>query len=405
MEKFLSDIKVVEMGTYVVVPKAARMLADWGADVIKVELPGGETWRHYGRVLSLPADDGNNVLFQTENVNKRCIALNLKTPEGIEVLMKLLETADVFLTNTRTKSLEKMGLDYESLKERFPRLIYANFTGMGEEGPDKDKPGYDVSAFWSRSSILYEWCLKENTPFKPKPGFGDSTTAPALAAGVLAALYNRTKTGRGEKVKLSLMATGMFYNSVGMLIGQYLPREKYPESRYGLQNPSYAVYKTRDDDWVIFSITDWDNRYPPLLEALGLSEYIGHPLFSTLASVKANIQETTHIFEDAILRMGTDEILEALSSRDIVCEKLAQPWEVARDQQAWANGYLSEVTMRDGSKVVLPNNPVQFESMPQEPMAPAPLLGEHSVSVLRDLGYSDSQIEDYIEKKVIRQHP
>lgn len=403
MSGFLKDINIIEMGTYVVVPKACRMMADWGASVTKVELPGGEVWRYYGRALSLPSDPLNNIHFQTENANKRCICLDLKTPEGMEALMRMLETADVFLTNTRTKSLVKMGLDYETLKEKFPRLIYANFTGMGEEGAEKDAPGYDVSAFWARSGILYEWALKENIPFKPKPGFGDSTTAPALVAAVMAALYNRTKTGKGEKIKMSLLASGLFYNSVSMLAAQFQERDSYPESHYHLKNPSYAVYKTLDNDWILFSITNWDVNSRFLLEALELKEHLGDPKLCTLNGVKEHITEAIKLFEQAIKKMHTDEVLNALRAKDIVCEKLMHPCDVAHDKQAWANGYLREVTLPGGVSAILPNNPIKFENISEVPFTIAPLLGEHSERILKELGYSEEEISLFLEKKIAYQ--
>ena len=182
MNSPLEVLKVIELSTHVAVPKAARIMADWGADVIKVEPPRGEGWRVMGTAYALPCKDDNNPLFQSENANKKSIALNLKSEEGLGVLLKLLGNADVFMTNTRSRSLKKLGLDYETISSKFPKLIYAHFSGFGDDGPEKDRPGFDVGAFWARGGALVEWVLEGNTPSKPVPGFGDGASGSALLA-------------------------------------------------------------------------------------------------------------------------------------------------------------------------------------------------------------------------------
>lgn len=401
MNGLLNGIRVVEMGTYIVVPKAARMLADWGADVIKVDLPNGEYWRHYAGDIGLPGGDDNNVIFQTENVNKRCISMDLKQKESVEALLKLLEKADVFMCNLRNKSLKKLSLDYESLKEKFPRLIFANFTGYGEEGEESNKPGYDTTAYWSRNGSLYGWTLKGNYPFKPWPGFGDSTTAPMLASGILAALYQREKTGKGDQVIGSLLGSGMFYNSTDIVCAQFMPRDMYPMSRGTMPGPTFSVYRTADDNWVHFSLADWEVRSPLLLKALGMEEFIDDERFATFFTTVKYCNELVPLFEEAIVKMTAEEFINALEALDIICAKLEHPADVSKDKQAWANGLLREVQLGQDTKVIIPNTPIQFGSKPEVPFRVAPMLGEHSVEILLELGYTNEDIQEMLDNKTI----
>ena len=212
MSNHLEGIRVVELGTHVAVPKAARIMADWGAEVIKVEPPKGEPWRYVGPGYEMPAGPDNNPIFEVENINKKSVALNLKTPEGQAVMKTLIRSADVFITNTRTKALEKLGLSYEALREECPGLIYVHFGAFGQKGPEKDFPGFDIASFWAKSRPLVEWALAADKPFKPQPGFGDGACGAIMLDGILAALIKRGRTGRGEHIQTSLYSAALWYN-------------------------------------------------------------------------------------------------------------------------------------------------------------------------------------------------
>jgi len=401
MNKPLEGLRVIELGTHVAIPKAARMMADWGAEVIKVEPPSGEPWRTIGRVWAMPYTVDNNPVFQSENANKKSVCINLKTAEGKEAMMKLLATADIFMTNTRPEPLEKLGFDYESLREKLPKIIYAHFSGFGQKGKDKDRAGFDVAAFWARGGMPVEWTLEGNTPFKPHAGFGDGTVASIILAGILAALYRREKTGLGEQLQTSLFAASLWYNSTGVAMGQPQYGHKYPKTRVQQATPLAPLYQTKDGDWILISEANWDGRIAGILEMFHLEQYIGNPKFMTIEAARKNQKELIALFDEAFANMSTEEVLAGLSALDVVHEKLANPRDLYQDEQAWANGYLYNLKLENGSEVVLPANPIQFSSMGPAEFNLAPQLGQDSADILKSLGYSEVQIAEMAASKAI----
>ena len=299
MIELLKGIKVIELGTHIAIPKAARLMADWGAEVIKVEPPKGEAWRTIGNSYGIPYEEDCNPVFQAPNANKKCIALNLKDQRGREVLFKLLADADVFLTNTRLNGLKKLSLAYEDIHARFPRLIYAHFSGYGDTGPEKDRPGFDIAAYWAKSGLPLEWSTREAGPFRPLPGFGDSTVATVALSGILAALYGREKTGRGEFLKTSLYGCALWFNSCGIVQAQYQPEGTYPKARHSQPTPYHLIYRTKDGDYIFFSIPAWDNTYSGLLTMLHLERYIGDSRFATLSACREHMAFIVAEFDKA----------------------------------------------------------------------------------------------------------
>lgn len=229
--QILKGIRVVELGTHVAIPYCARELSDMGAEVIKIEPPKGESYRgKMGMLFQLPNKPGSDYVLTPYNVNKKSLCMNLKDADSKEALLKLLETADVFLSNTREMALEKLGLGLESLQQRFPRLVIGSVNGFGTVGPDKDRPGYDATSFWSAGGAIQEWSTQGSQVFKPFYGFGDSIAAAQLTAGIMSALYQREKTGKGDVVRVSLLAAGLWHNICGLL--RYQAGHKFPKSFY-----------------------------------------------------------------------------------------------------------------------------------------------------------------------------
>ena len=395
MDKPLSGYRVVELGTHVAVPIASRMMADWGAEVIKVEPPRGEPWRTIGNSYGVPCTKEHNPLFQNENANKKDIVLNLKIESGHEAFLKLLETADIFLTNTRPKALKKLGIDYESLSQRYPRLIYGHFSGFGALGPDKDRPGFDVAAFWAKSGIPVEWSTREHPPFKPQAGFGDSISGSLLLSGLLAALLGREKTGRGDFLQISLYGSALWCNNTGVVCTQPQYGLHYPKGKEDFTSPYAPLYCTKDGDWITWSLPDWDTRYKDVLVALKLEEYLDDPRFSTLAGTRNYILELIDIFTAAFAKLTTEEVVTRLTEGGFVFERLIRPEEVCSDEQAWVNHYLRRVTLEDGREVALAENPVQFSSFQTE-FSLAPQLGENTRDVLYSIGYNEEAVENLL---------
>jgi len=393
LKGILGGIRVVELGTHVAIPKAARVLADWGAEVIKVEPPGGEAWRTVGREWGMPCEEDNNPVFQTENANKKSIAVNLKDSRGKEIMDKLLATADVFMTNTRPKALERLGLSYQELKERFPGLIYVHFSAYGKNGPDKDAPGFDSAAFWGRSGILQEWSAVDQMPFRPFPGFGDSTCSGYLAAGVLAALVKKLRTGEGELVELSLYGTALWFNSTGVLMGQPKYGRKYPIVHGTEPNAFVPYYQTKDGDWIVLGSSTWNKHAAAVFRLVGMDKYADDPEYTDLEKSRTHLPEVIAVLREGYAKTSTEAVLSGLAEIGLVHARLWNPREITQDEQAWANGFLREVTMGNGETVVLPNPPVKFESVKETAYHLGPLLGSDSDAVLRALGYRVEEIE------------
>lgn len=397
----LEGIKVVELGTHVAIPYCTRTLADWGADVIKIEPPRGESYRNIGRLFRLPFEEENNVMYTPYNVNKKNICLNLKNEESVEILYKLLEDADVFATNTRPKALENMGLNLDTIKEKFPRLIVVHLNGFGEDGPEKDRPGFDAAAFWCRAGAIGEWTNAEDRPFKPFYGYGDSVTSYQLLAGVLSALYNRERTGKGDVVKISLFATGLWTNATGIIRSQPQFGMEFPRSRFDPLLPLDNFYKSKDGRWFLVSEEHWEQKCNDYFDFLGKPEMKGDESYCTLMGSIINVEEMVHMYDEEFAKKDSSELAEFFVKIDSVFEFVAKPEEVYKDEQAWANGFLQEVETPGGMKFVIPTNPIRFNSQDAPDCRPAPMLGQHSVEILKKHGYSDEQINALIEKKSI----
>lgn len=386
----LKGVRVIELGTHVAVPKATRIMADWGAEVIKVEPPKGEPWRTMGPAYEVPARPDYNPVFQVENMNKKTIVLDLKTEAGQKALLDLLKTADVFITNTRLKALEKLGAGYETVHKVCPKLIYLHFGAYGQKGPEKDWPGFDLAAFWAKSGTMVEWTLEEDKPFGPKPGVGDGACASLMLGAILAALYKRTRTGEGELIQTSLFAAALWYNSLGLICGQPQFNLTFPKKI--ATDPLVPPYKTKDGYWVLAASPSWAQLYPKVFKLIGLEQYIGDPMLHERDAARANYKQVCELIAGAWKNFTADELMKIFASNGVVCAKIIGPNDMYKDEQAWANDYLTKITLENGSELIVPRVPIQFGDEAPAQQSPAHHLGQDTAEVLASIGYTEEQI-------------
>ena len=394
MSKPLSGIRVVDLSTFVAAPVSARLLADLGAEVIKVERPEGDNWRGTG-ISYVPkrynADE--NPVFDIYNSGKKHLALNLKSSEGMAAFHRLLETADVLVTNMRPAALKRLGLSYEDLKETYPRLVYGIVVGYGEKGPDAEKPAFDTSAFWARSGFLRDQSeLREGyVPVHPPYGVGDTVTGYLLMGEICAALLNRERTGKGDLVRSSLLHNGIFAMGTMAIISQKPYGQKFPRARHYWGVPS-GNYLCADGEWVFISgyTAAQHPRVYKMLDREFLSE---DPRFATAEARGQNIEALYNIIRGAFLEKPSAYWVEKSLEYDLPLTRMAHYSDLAEDPQAWANDYLEKVTFRSGNTSVMPRSPIEMESVGKLTTATAPGVGADTREILLNLGYSPEQID------------
>ncbi len=402
-DKPLSGLKVIEMSNFFAAPSCTKILADWGAEVIKVEPPTGDTARYFGPNFNVPATEEENPIFDMLNGGKKSIVLDIKSPEGMKILHRLLEQADIFVTNNRDKALAKSGLDYDTLKEKYPRLVYAHLTAYGDTGPKKNDPGFDAAAFWAPSGFLVDLSIvtDHSYPISAPNGMGDLVTSLMLCCGLLGALHRREVTGKGDRVTVSLYGTAIWTMSVLILAAQEKYGYKFPKGRF---DPGSTPYKTKDGEWIQTTILEYNRYFPKLCKVLGVPEMAEDPRFKTLeASLKPeNKRYQVELFEKIYATKTADEWLELLRAEDIACNKLGHFRDVPKDEQALQNGFITTHTMPNGSTCFVSRPSARFNSMEVPPPSCGPLLGENTAEVLKGLGYSDEEIARLASEKVVR---
>ena len=399
----LEGIKVVELATFIAAPCTARFLADLGADVIKVEAPMGDPLRYTAANEGRPLDQKENTSYDLENAGKRCIALNIKSPEGREVLEKLIADADVFITNNRQPSLIKNKLDYDTLHAKYPALVYGFISGYGEKGPDKDLPGFDFTAFYARGGILGPLRDKTSTPMLTVQGFGDHQVAMNLAAGILASLFKAKMTGEGDQVVVSLFHSAVWDVSLMLQSSQYGADScKFPMERWENGNPLTMVYKTKDEQWLQIAMPQYDRHYPVFMQAAGHPEMIDNPKFYPQKNLYPNRKEFSEWISALFLTKDCDEWCKLLDAADIPYA-VAQNWDTLLvDEQAWASDIFYEMQYSNGNKRTLVRPPVMFKENGLPEYNRGPYLAEHTEEILGQYGYTDEEISKMLADGAVK---
>jgi crotonobetainyl-CoA:carnitine CoA-transferase CaiB-like acyl-CoA transferase len=383
----LTGVKVVELGVWVAGPAAGGILADWGADVVKIEPLTGDPARVFQRMLG--SDMPTNPVFEMDNRSKKSIALDLATDDGLAIATSLIAEADVFVTNVRLAGLDRLGLDPDTLTAAHPRLIYAAITGFGLEGPDKDRPAYDIAAFWARSGIAHMLTPEGSHPPFQRGGMGDHNAGLAAAAAISAALYHRERTGSGQLVSTSLFREGIYTLSFDLSITVGWGLTLGVGDRETMHNPSTNNYVTGDGKrfWVVG--LEADRHWPPMARVVGHPEWIDDERWATAMDRAINgrdlIAELDRIFVTRTLEEWTAVFA---TEPDFFWAPVQSPDDLLADPQFHASGGLVEVP--DGTTTTsMIATPCDFHGTPWAPRGLAPKLGEHTIEILRGLGRGD----------------
>lgn len=396
----MSDVKVVELGLWVAGPAAGGMLADWGADVVKIEPPGvGDPARLFESMLGgLPA----NPVFEMDNRGKRSIVLDLSNEEGRAIGLKLIDGADVFLTNVRMSALEDLGLDPKRLLARNPRLVYGAISGFGLEGADRDRAAFDGLAYWARSGLIHMLTAPgQDVPLIPRSGIGDHITGMALAGAVAAALYSRAQTGRGQVVSTSLLRQGVYTLAFDFSMLLRLGGPLQTASRASMTNPTATCYRDRDGRWFWVIGLEPGRHWPPLCRAIGHPEWAEDARFATREARALNGKELLRLLDEVFAMKPLAEWGRLFDREDDLWWAPVQtPDEVVADPQASAAGCWVGVP-DEGTTHLMPATPVDFSGTPWGPVGSAPAPGQHTDEILRELGRTREQIEALRERAAV----
>ena len=385
-ELALEGVRVIDFATVVAAPSAARVLADMGADVIKVESTGGDLLRLQDYK---PFLDPDSYAFTNCNSNKKCVSINIKNDSGYEALMKLLEGADVFITNVRYMSLKRAGLDYETLKEKFPRLIFAHFNSYGYEGADAELPGYDMSAFWCRSGALGDGmkCETERM-FEPAYGLGVLFCAGYFTTGILSALYARERTGHGTMVSTSLLNAGLWANGRNLLETQ-----QSEEGEINNTNLFFRPYKCSDGKWISLAV-DFNRDFPKAVVVFGLQKVAEDPRLTSpdYREHSALTNETAKKMAETIAKKPFHYWSKVLKENDLAYAPVFSGKDALKDPQVLENGFLETVEYSNGTEMLMPNIPIRFSEYEILKTKPGKQCGDDTSEVLKVLGYEEEQI-------------
>jgi formyl-CoA transferase len=391
-ESVFTGLKVVDAASFIAGPAASAVLADFGADVIKIEPPGtGDMQRILSSVPPNPRAEANYAWHQT-NHNKRGVAINLKSAGGTTILRSLVEWADVVITNFPHGVREKLHLGYEEVSAWNPRIVYADLTGFGDAGPDAALPGFDVTAYWARTGLLDRMREDGAPPTVPVLGSGDYMAAIGIYSAIVTALYHRERTGRGANVGTSLLAEGIW--ATGTLVAGALAGGK----PYGLHdrsapaNPLINPYQTEDGRW--FMLVTEPARWPQLAKVVGHPELLQDPRFADPAGFMKNAAALAALLEAEFRSRPLAEWKDALDRERITYNVIQTPDEAADDPQLRANNIVVPLAGVPGLPEIV-SSPITVRGVPKAPAWRAPELGEHTGEVLTQLGFSPEEIDTF----------
>ena len=398
----LQGIKVVELAQWIAAPAAAAILSDWGADVIKIEEPaGGDALRGYAETRSDYPKMGINAPFELDNRNKKSIAIDLRHKLGQEIAYRLIKDADIFLTNFMSKAQKKLNMDYESLSRVNPRLIYAELTGYGDSGPDKDQPGFDRSAYFARSGMQDILREPEAPPPCMRPAFGDRVVAGFMVATIMAALWYREHKGVAQKVSLSLLHCGIWQLGTDVQVSLVSGKDIPQATRHAPGNVLTNHYQTKDGRWIVLAMPPSDRYWPEFCKAIGREDLKLNHRYKNHQLRAQNSGSLVSLLDEIFATRAYAEWKEAFDRHGIVYGLIQTIGEAASDPQAWATDVYTSIKHSASGELKLITSPGKFGKTPGGPKAPAPELGQHTEQILLEIGYTWDEIAKFKEQKVI----
>lgn len=381
----LEGFRIVELGVWIAGPAAAGMMADWGADVIKVEAASGDPQRHILRQAGFP--DARIPAFEVDNRGKRSIVLDLKTDAGRQDMLRLLADADVFVTNLRVKALTDLGLDPDTLRAAFPALVYGLVTGFGSKGPDADRAGYDVGAFWARSGAASGATLKDAAPPGLASAFGDHVTGTTLVAGICAALAGRSLTGEGALVETSLLRTGMYTVSSDLSTHVHNGKSGRMLARHEASQPMMNSYADSEGRWFWLLCLESERHFPNLVKALDHPEWLEDERFSTAVGRYKNRRDVIAAFGAAFATKTLDEWIVLLDEHDVWWTPMNRPDDLLVDPQVLAaEGFVDVPASATTDPIRSISTPVDFNRQRPVPPRASPGVGEHTAEITEEFG-------------------
>lgn len=404
MTAVMQGVRVLEVAEHTFVPAASALLADWGAEVIKIEhVERGDAMRGLASSGIAVMGKDVHVLLEHSNRGKKSLGLDLTSPDGLDVLYKLAATCDVFLTNKLPGVREKLAIDVEQIRAANPDIIYVRGTGQGERGPDADKGSYDSLAYWCRAGIAMGQKREDDEfpPPPPAPAFGDSIGAMTIAGGIMGALFHRERTGEATVVDVSLLSVGIWSMGAALALSMQLGMPWAPPPRNAPPgNPLVNTYKTSDGRFISLTCLQPGRYWAEACEVLGIPEAATDPRFAEVADLMENKVEATALVEQAFLGRTAEEWRERLGSFSGQWAMVQDTIEVVSDPQTVANGYVSDCATSEGTPFQLATAPVQYDEQPAQALR-APEFNEHGDAILEELGLDWDTIVDLKVRGVV----
>jgi crotonobetainyl-CoA:carnitine CoA-transferase CaiB-like acyl-CoA transferase len=390
----------VDLASFIAGPAATTILSDFGADVIKVEPPGsGDPYRYFYVTPPNPSC-ATNYSWQLTNRNKRSIALDLKAPAAREVLKRLVAWADVVVTNFPPKVRKALGLTYEELAAIKPELIYADITGYGESGPEAEKPGFDITAYWARTGLMDVTHDADSPPTLPIPGIGDHAAAVTLYSAIVTALYRRERTGKGGRVGTSLIAEGAWAASTWIEAALRGARFAEQHDRKRPANALLNPYRSADGRWLLL-VAAQEKDWPGFVKAMDLPALIDDPRFATKQLRVQNAADLVAVLDPVFASQSIEHWRRTLDAGRVIFGIVQTFDDIVSDPQMLANEILVPLAEPVDGATHTVNSPMRLADVPKVPPRRAPALGQHSVEVLAELAFTDTEIADFAAAGVV----